>query len=102
MSGHLNLDLGNYSAAIDAFKKVLPMRSGVVAVQDTTPLAIAHLRGGEVRIGVQYVENALMLAEQVRSATAAKALGEAGAVLAAQKDSTAQDLARHIAATTAV
>lgn len=97
MSGHLHLKLSNYPAAVEEFQKVLPMRSGVVAIQDTTPLATAHLRAGELRIGMQYVENALRLAEQVRSITAARALSGVGTELAAQKDSTAQGLAQHIA-----
>ncbi|MGH3546150.1 MAG: helix-turn-helix domain-containing protein [Mycobacteriales bacterium] len=102
MSGHLNLDLDDYPAAVAAFKRALPMRSGVVAIQDTTPLAVAHLQAGEIRIGVQYAETALALAENVRSKTATNALNGVGSVLAAQRDSTAQDLARQISATTAI
>lgn len=96
MSGHLNLDLGNYPGAVDAYQRALPARGGRTAVQETAPLAIAHLKAGETAVGVQLAERVLDLNGKVRSSVATKGLGHLAAVLAAQKDSTAQDLSQRI------
>ena len=100
MGGHVNSKLGNYQAAIEAYQRV-PSRPSLLALQDIAPMSIAHLRAGETRIGVEYAEQALTLAEGVRSAAATNVLQGMGRVLAAQKDSTAQDLAQRISASTA-
>lgn len=101
MIGHVSLDIGDYASAVNAFNNVVPQRTGRLAVQETAPLAIAHLKARETRIGVQHAERAVKLAEDVRSAQSTDALRKLGAVLTVQKDSTAQDLARRIAASTA-
>ncbi|MGH3904984.1 MAG: helix-turn-helix domain-containing protein [Pseudonocardiaceae bacterium] len=96
MGGHLNLDLGDYSAAIAAYQRALPKRAGRTAIQETAPLAMAHLQAGETAVGVQYAQQALDLNGKVRSSVATKGLGGLGTILAAQNDSTAQDLAQRV------
>jgi len=95
------MSLGNYPAVVAAFKKALPTRSGVVAVQDTVPLIVAYLKAGEESTAIRYAETVLTLAENVRSKRVINALNSTSSVLAVQKDSTAQDLARQIAAVSA-
>ncbi|HEU0087866.1 MAG TPA: hypothetical protein VFQ77_09470 [Pseudonocardiaceae bacterium] len=99
MVGHVSLDLGDYASAVNAFDKVVPQRTGRLAVQETAPLAISYLKAREVTVGVRHAERAVKLAENVRSVQSTEALRKLGAVLTLQKDSTAQDLARQIAAT---
>ncbi|MGH4023845.1 MAG: helix-turn-helix domain-containing protein, partial [Pseudonocardiaceae bacterium] len=101
MTGHVSLDIGDYATAVAAFDKVVPQRTGRLAVQETAPLAIAHLKANETRVGVQHAERAFALSQQVRSAQCTDALRRLSGTLAVQKDSTAQDLARQISATTA-
>ncbi|MGH3811653.1 MAG: helix-turn-helix domain-containing protein [Pseudonocardiaceae bacterium] len=101
MTGHVSLDIGDYATAVSAFDKVVPQRTGRLAVQETVPLAIAHLKANETRVGVLHAERAFTHSQQVRSAQCTDALRRLGGTLAAQKDSTAQDLARQISATTA-
>lgn len=101
MIGHVSLDLGDYPTAVAAYTKVLPQRFGRLAVQETAPLAVAHLQAGEVAVGIRHAETALTLSEEVRSAQGADAMRRLGTVLATQKDSTAQDLARRVAALSA-
>ncbi|MGH3903906.1 MAG: helix-turn-helix domain-containing protein [Pseudonocardiaceae bacterium] len=101
MNGHVSLDIGDYATAVSAFDKVVPQRTGRLAVQETAPLAIAHLKANETRVGVQHAERAFALSQQVRSAQCTDALQRLSSTLAAQMDSTAQDLARQISASTA-
>ncbi len=96
MTGHVSLDVGDYATAISAFEKVVPQRTGRLVVQEMAPLAIAHLKAGEVRTGVQHAERALFLVEQVRSIQCLGVMQKLGAELAVHKDSTSQDLARQI------
>lgn len=96
MVGHVSLDVGDHDAAVAAYTQVLPNRSGRVAVQEMAPLAITHLRAGEVKVGVQHAEKAFELGSKIRSEQAADALSRMGAALAQQPDSTAQDLARRV------
>lgn len=98
MFGHVSLDLGDHATAVESYSKVLPSRSGRLAVQETAPMAEAHLQAGETAAGLHHAERALRLSETVRSTKASAALRRLGTVLAAQKDSTAQDLARRIQA----
>ncbi|HEX2297568.1 MAG TPA: hypothetical protein VHH34_03445, partial [Pseudonocardiaceae bacterium] len=100
MLGHVSNDVSDYSTAIAAFSEVVPRRSGRLALQETAPLAIAYLRVGEGSMGLHHAENALKLSENVRSSKCTDVLRPLGDVLAAQKDSTAQDLARRISVTT--
>jgi hypothetical protein len=102
MTGHVSLDIGDYATAVAAFDKVVPKRTGRLAVQETAPLAIAHLKANETRVGVQHAERAFALSQQVRSAQCTDALRRLSGTLAVQKDSTAQDLAQRISASTAV
>lgn len=51
MLGHVNNELGDYASAIAAFNKVVPHRSGRLALQETAPLAVAYLQSGECSIG---------------------------------------------------
>jgi len=101
MIGHVSVDIGDYQTAVAAFNKVLPQRSGRLAVQETAPLAIAHLQAREIPTGLRHAEAALHLSEAVRSIQSAGALRRLGTVLAAQQDSTAQDLARRVTAASA-
>jgi hypothetical protein len=98
MTAHVNLDVGDYEKAVDAYSRVLPSRSGRLAVQETAPMAQAHLQAGETAVGLQHAERALELAESVRSAQSTTVLHKLGKVLADQRDSTAQDLARRMMA----
>jgi transcriptional regulator with XRE-family HTH domain len=98
MTGHVNLDIGEYAKAVDAFQRVIPNRSGRLAVQETAPLAIAHLEAGEKEVGLRHAERALRLSEDVRSKQGTDALGRLSKVLIKQDDSTAQDLARRMTA----
>lgn len=70
-------------------------------VQETSSLAAAYLKSGETATGVQHAESALTMSENVRSVQTTAALRRLAPVLAAQKDSTAQDLARQISVSTA-
>jgi len=62
---------------------------------------MAHLKAREVAIGVHHAEHVLALSKNVRSAQCTDVLRKLAPVLAAQKDSTAQDLARRITAVSA-
>lgn len=101
MTGHVSLDIGDYAAAVSAFDKVVPQRTGRLAVQETAPLAIAHLKAREMQTGVKHAERAFALSQQVRSVQCTDALRRLSGALAVQKDSTAQDLARQISVSTA-
>jgi len=101
MIGHVSVDIGDYQTAVAAFTMVLPQRSGRLAVQERAPLSIAHLQAGEVALGIQHAETALELSESLRSTQGADVMRRLGTVLAAQSDSTAQDLARRVAAVSA-
>ena len=94
MTGHVSADLGDYETAVAAHTAVLPHRTGTLAVDEVAPLAVAHLRAGEVRLGAQHAATALDLAESVRSAGCTDTIERLGADLAAQSDSTCQDLSR--------
>ncbi|MGH3906785.1 MAG: helix-turn-helix domain-containing protein [Pseudonocardiaceae bacterium] len=96
MAGHLNLDLGDYPAAVTAYQRALPQRAGRAAIQEMAPLAMAHLQAGETAVGLHYAQQALYLNGEVRSKAATGVLREMGAILAVQKDSTAQDLAHRV------
>lgn len=98
MIGHVSVDIGDYQTAIAAFNKVVPQRSGRLAVQETAPLAVAYLQTNEGTVGVRHAETALTLSEQVRSVQCTDAMRRLGTTLAAQKDSTAQDLAAAVSA----
>jgi hypothetical protein len=98
MIGHVSLDLGDYATAVESYSRVLPSRSGRLAVQETAPMAQAHLQAGETAVGLRHAERALELAESVRSAQSTTVLHKLGKVLAEQRDSTAQDLARRMMA----
>ncbi|HEY2762671.1 MAG TPA: helix-turn-helix transcriptional regulator, partial [Pseudonocardiaceae bacterium] len=68
MIGHVSLDIGDYPTAVAAYSKVLPQRTGRLAVQETVPLAMAYLKTGDVAVGIRHAERALTLSESVRSA----------------------------------
>lgn len=96
MVGHVSLDVGDHETAVTAYSAVLPHRSGRVAVQEMAPLAISHLRAGEVEVGVRHAEKAFELAGKVRSAQCNDAMNRMGGELSAHPDSTCQDLAYRI------
>ncbi|MCA1674959.1 MAG: hypothetical protein LC799_23145, partial [Actinobacteria bacterium] len=102
MIGHVSNDLGDYSTAVAAYEQVLPQRFGLIAVQETAPTAVAHLAAGERNLGLRYAEQALDLANNVNSTLYADSLRRLSTTLAAQQDSTAQDLARRAAAVSQV
>lgn len=95
--GGVRLLLGDYAAAVEAFGRSLPHRSGRAALTDTASLAIAHLQTGEIAVGVRCAESAFSLCEKVRSTQGAEAMRKLSKVLSVQTDSTAQDLARRVA-----
>jgi hypothetical protein len=101
MLGHVSHDLGDYSTVITALNNVVPHRSGRLALQETVPLTIACLRTGERSIGLHHAENVLKMSENVHPSKCIDSLRPLGSVLAAQKDSTAQDLARRMTAVSA-
>ncbi|MGH4012932.1 MAG: helix-turn-helix domain-containing protein [Pseudonocardiaceae bacterium] len=96
MYGHVSMGLGDYPAAISAFDKVLPQRKGRLVVQETSSLAMAYLKSGETVQGVRHAQSAFTMFENVRSVQTTTRLRRLAQVLASQKDSTAQDLARQI------
>ncbi|MGH3905830.1 MAG: hypothetical protein ACRDTE_16855 [Pseudonocardiaceae bacterium] len=100
MYGNVSMGLGDYPAAISAFDKVLPQRKGRLVVQETSTLATAYLKSGETAQGVRHAQSAFTMFENVRSVQATTAVRRMAHVLAAQRDSTAQDLAKHISAST--
>ncbi len=101
MYGNVSMGLGDYSMAISAFDKVLPQRKGRLVVQETSSLAMAYLKSGETAQGVRHAQSAFTMFENVRSIQTTTAVCRLAQVLASQKDSTAQDLARHISTFTA-
>ncbi|MPZ67005.1 MAG: helix-turn-helix domain-containing protein [Pseudonocardiaceae bacterium] len=97
MVGHVSLALGDHDAAVAAFERSLPNRHGTrVAVQETAPMAIAHLRAGDVATGVQVAQHAAALAGDLRSTDADAAIHRMATELARQSDSTARDLSREL------
>jgi tetratricopeptide (TPR) repeat protein len=94
MLGHVSLGIGDYEPAINAFTAALPHRCGRVAVQEMAPLAVAHLRLGDLGEGVRQAEKAITLASVIRSSQGSEAIERLGTELSEQRDSTAQDLAR--------
>lgn len=97
MTGHVSLALGDYQGAVSAYGRSLPHRHGRVAVQETAPLAVAHLRAGEVRTGVQIAERAVRMAGDLRSTDADAVMTKLATELGRQSDSTARDLSRRLA-----
>lgn len=96
--GHASLALGDYEAAVAAYSRSLPHRYGRVAIQETAPLAIAHLRAGEVRTGTQVAERSVDIASGLRSTDADTVMRRLSSELAKQKDTTCRDLARRCVA----
>ncbi len=96
--GGVRLELGDFAEAVEAFDRSLPHRNGRAALLDEASLSSAHLQARETTTGLQHAERALALAEQVRSKQGADVMQQLGKVLAVQKDSTCQDLARQISA----
>ncbi len=94
MLGHVSLDVGDHETAVAAFTAALPHRSGRVAVQEMAPLAVTHLRAGEIAEGVRHAEQAIVLAGAVHSSQGSEAIKRLGTELSGVRDSAAQDIAQ--------